>query len=299
MIGISTVASFQKNYDLRRNVAQATAEMNKASMEVSTGLKQDVYAEGRGAAGETLNIRARMEANDSYLQANALLEGRMNATDESITAIREAASDFMTFLVSGSLSGENRDVVTAQAQITIEEIANKMNTSYAGSFLFSGLETGAKTVTVNADWSTTYNGDTTGQLTAQIDEGISMKYGVRGDNSGFTDILAALQVAASTDLDALDDTAFEALRETLVEQMNGGIEALTAEQATLGDKLAMLDRTVTRQEGVANLYNESVLEIEGVDVNEAAVRLQGIQIQLDATFNVTARLSEMTFLNYI
>jgi flagellar hook-associated protein 3 FlgL len=299
MSGISTIASFQKSFDLRQQVAKQGSDLNKASMEVATGLKYDVYEQGRGSAGEALSLRGHIATNQSFLQSNSLLQGRMTATSSSLDSARDIANEFMSFMIAGSISGENREVINSEAQRAIQDIHSRLNSSYAGSFMFSGLATDTKPVTLNADWSTTYNGDTTGNLTNRIEDDISMEWGIRADNTGFTEILDALQVAASTNFSAMSDAAFETLRGNLVSQMSGGIELLTAEQALLGNRQALVDRVVTRQEGLDSLYTESVLDIEGVDVNEAAVRLKGIQNQLEATYNVTARMAEMSFMKYI
>ena len=299
MSGINTIASFQKSYELRRLVAEQSANMNKASMELSTGLKQDVYGEGIGASGDALFFRASQKANEAYMQSNGVLSGRLATMSDAVGNIRETALDFTNFLIAGNLSDTNRDVVQTQAQAALTNIVNRLNSTYAGSYLFSGEATDRAAYDLDAAFNLTYTGGTAGNLSATIEDGITVEYGKKGDFSGFTAVLTALQTMATTNLDALSDAAFATLRDTIVVGITDGVEELTAYQANLGDRQALVERTVTRQEGLANLYNESILDIEGVDASEAAVRLNEITNQLEATYTVTSKMSQMSILNYL
>jgi flagellar hook-associated protein 3 FlgL len=299
MPSINTISSFQKNFDLRSQVAKQGADMNDATIELSTGLKSDVYGEARGASGESLNLRAHLKANEAFLQASGLLSGRMEAMEDSLAATRSEAGDFMNFMLSGSIAETNRSVLQAEAKQTLEQMVNKLNGTYAGASLFAGLATDVRPMTLNADWSVTYNGDTTGNLSARIDDETTMEFGVRADDPGFTDVFDALTLVASTNLDLLSDAAFATLRDTVAAGVSSGLEKLTVKEADLGSNRGVLERTVDRQTSLRNLLNDSILGIEGVDANEAAIRLTSVQGQLEATYAITARINSMSFLNYL
>ena len=48
-----------------------------------------------------------------------------------------------------------------------------------------------------------------------------------------------------------------------------------------------------------DIYQSRVLDLEGVDSYEAATRISLLETQLQATYAVTARLSQLSFLNYM
>lgn len=299
MSGFSTISSFQKNYELRSLVAKQSSELNEASMELSTGLKEDVFTDSRGAAGESLSLRGLTKANDAFLQSNALLSGRMDATVDSMTDIRSEATAFLNLLISGSASGSNKDVLTTQAQSSIEQISNRLNSTYAGAYLFSGQATDTPASVLNPDWTVTYTGDSTGNLSARIDEETTLVYGVRGDDPGMVGITTALSDFAAIDLSTLTQAQFETLRDSTISILGEGLEKLTQAESQLGGKQGLLERTVERQLGLRSLYNDGILGIEGVDAHEAAIRLNSISDQLEATYAVTARMSKMSLLNYL
>jgi flagellar hook-associated protein 3 FlgL len=223
----------------------------------------------------------------------------MDSISDSLSSMREQAGDFSNLMLSGDIGGMHRDVLRSAAKSTIEQITSKLNSSYAGSYVFSGLASDTQAVVQNADWTVTYTGDTTGSLSARIDEETTLDYGVRADDPGFTNIMDALAVVASTDLTSLSDADFSTLRNSTVSAMSSGLERLIEIHTSLGDKQGVVERTAERHGALKSIYSEAMLNIEGVDAEEAAVRLTSIQGQLQATYAVTARMSEMSLLNYL
>jgi flagellar hook-associated protein 3 FlgL len=299
MLGISTTATAQKSFELRSRIAEQSGNLNQASIELSTGFKQDAYKDVRGVSGETLSFRAGIDATEAYVLSNDLLSSKMDSISDNLSNMREQAGDFSNLLISGDIAGMHRGVLQSAAKSTIEQIVSKLNSSYAGSYVFSGLASDTQAVVQNADWTVTYTGDTTGSLSARIDEETTLEYGVRADDPGFTAIMGALAVVASTDLDALSDADFSTLRDSAISAISSGVERLIEIHTRLGDNQGVVERTVERQGALKSIYSEAMLNIEGVDAEEAAVRLTSIQGQLQATYAVTARMSEMSLLNYL
>lgn len=299
MTNISPMSTFQRSNELRSRVSEQSKDLDKATEEVSTGLKQDVFTESRGASGESLEIRALTKANEAFLDANNLLGGRMSAMSDTLSAINGYADEVKNMLMSGDVAAAGRDALQATAQRALEKIVNSLNTTYAGQYLFSGRATDTAAVTLGAGWATTYTGDTGGNLEARVDENTTLEYGVRADHPGLTAIMDSLTTISSTNLNAMSDAAFETFRDTEITNLGSGLYDLTAEQAQLGDRRGFLDRVVERLESRNSIYNEAVVGIEGVDAHEAAMRLTAIRNQLEATYAVTARISGMSILNHM
>lgn len=138
------------------------------------------------------------------------------------------------------------------------------------------------------------------RLATRIEEGETLEYGVQANDQGFRDLIRGLSMLAGTDASAItDDGAYDAWTSAAVDAMAGGIAEILQSEVKLGSQQKLLDYTIQSQKDRSDLYNSHVLALEGVDTYEAATRVSQLQTQLEATYSITARLSRLSFLNYM
>ncbi|MFG6082812.1 flagellin [Paracoccus litorisediminis] len=297
MTGINAFSSRQRTISLAETIARQRAELDRTSKELSTGLKYDVYAERSFAPAKATEFRARLDVNEAYITTNRVLAQKLNTTDDLISAIRDEADEFSKFLLLSDEASGDKQSLKDQAANVLRTIIEKLNTSYGGEFLFSGAAIATKPITLDAGLNAVYNGDTGAQLSAQIDETSSMPYGIRADAGPFTDLLASLTAMATADYDVMPDYA--TFRQDMIVALGNAATGMIEIQTELGNRMAALDRKINQQESRAKIMNHTVVEIEGVDMEETALRVNSMEVQLQSTFEVTARLSQLNFLNYI
>ena len=295
---IRSISTQQQTTSLRELITSQKRQVDQASMELATGLKQDVFT-GRGSApSQSLEARARMSANDSYKVANSTLATKLDVTSKTLNDVRTTAADFLGILISGDLAGTNRETLQNSAKSALETIVNKLNTSYNGEYLFSGTSTDQAAVVLNSDYTTTYTGGT-GTMSSRIDDTTVLNHGIRADDPAITSIMETLTSIISTDLNSMDYETFASFRDEASQTIAQSLEDVTRVQARLGDNQSRLEKTITRQEDMSRIYTDSILAIEGVLAEEAAVRLEGLSNQIQSTFSVTARMSQLSFLNFM
>lgn len=295
---IRSISTQQQTTSLRELITSQKRQVDQASMELATGLKQDVFT-GRGSApSQSLEARARMSANDSYKVANSTLATKLDVTSKTLNDVRTTAADFLGILISGDLAGTNRETLQNSAKSALETIVNKLNTSYSGEYLFSGTSTDQAAVVLNSDYTTTYTGGT-GTMSSRIDDTTVLNHGIRADDPAITSIMETLTSIISTDLNSMDYETFASFRDEASQTIAQSSEDVTRVQARLGDNQSRLEKTITRQEDMSRIYTDSILAIEGVLAEEAAVRLEGLSNQIQSTFSVTARMSQLSFLNFM
>ena len=295
---IRNLSSMQQTANLRQLVTSQKIDVNKASMELATGLKQDVFSASGASPAQSMEFRSRMAANDAYKVANQTLATQLDVTSQAMSDVREIAGDFVGLLVSGDVASTNRGALRAAAQGAMEAIVNKLNTSYNGGYLFSGTSTEQKPLELEADNTVTYNGGAQTR-TSRIDDDTVLNHGIGADHPALQGIMAVLTSVLNTDMAALDPGEFQEFQAQSARDFAGASEQVTALQARLGDNQARLEKMITRQTDMTRIYSDAILDIESVLPEEAAVRLEGLTIQLQATFQVTARMSELSFLNYM
>lgn len=299
MTSITKHSTLQQSLNLRARVSEQKAAVDKASSELSTGYRQDVF-ETRGASpAQALELRARLSSNESFRVANELLSREMEVTSTVLADMRQTMGDFTKILVSGDITANNRGMLKDNAKVTLAALVDKLNTTYNGSHLFSGRSTDVKPMSVAADSSVSYVGDAAGNLSRRVDDDTVLEYGLRGDDPAFMSAFETLTRIINTDFDAMNYQEFSDFRAAAAQTIAQSGEGMTTLQSRLGDQQGRLERTIDSQHGLENILTRAILDIEGVDAEEAAIRLEGLTTQLQSTFEVTARMSKLTLLNYI
>ncbi|SFP65725.1 flagellin N-terminal helical domain-containing protein [Tranquillimonas alkanivorans] len=135
---------------------------------------------------------------------------------------------------------------------------------------------------------------------ARVAEDETLEYGVQANDPAFRDLLRGLSMMAAVDVSRIEDpNAYAAWMEEAFDALQSGTQGVLEAETRLGAQQARLERTLTGQQDRMALYNSQVLELEGVDPYEAASRMSELQTQLEASYAVTARLSKLSFLNFM
>lgn len=297
---ISSISTNQQSLNMRIIIARQNEELSKLTKETASGIKQDVFAENAGAATKSLQMRSFMASTSSYKASNELLEGKLDTTYEALSNLTDEARNFQNLSLAGGITSMNRDAYRQEAVDTVARMVTALNTTYSGQFLFSGLSIDQKAVEIDATGNTvTYLGDTTGTPSARIDDNVTLNYGIRADDPALTAIFDALNTVLTTDMNALSDADFEAMRENVTTVMNDGITGLTSLTAGLGNNQGILETKINDQNSRLNIYNNAIAGIETANPEETALRLNQLLNQLEVSYQVTSRLNGMSLLNYL
>jgi len=147
--------------------------------------------------------------------------------------------------------------------------------------------------------STFYNGATTGSVTARLDNGYQIDYGVRADDPAFRELQQGLYMLASVPYGSIPDDAYAAWQDEAVKHINNGFQGVIDVSAELGYKQSVVDAAVTQHEATITQLNNQIANLEVADPYETSLRLSQLQTQLEATFSITARISELSLTKFL
>lgn len=165
--------------------------------------------------------------------------------------------------------------------------------------------------------------DTAGRVYVRVDDNSEYDYTVLANNPGFREILISLNV-----LNALpppefapgalnDPTAttlpgdtppypseekqenFFAIVNDLANLLSGAIDKLDQETFKLSQTQAQITRIKQSHTEQLNALTSIVSEVEDVDLTDVATKINQLQITLEASFRVTALVSELTLARFI
>ena len=196
-------------------------------------------------------------------------------------------SDVMSGLVGGGLtSGADAAAKLAEIDAIFNGTPSDPATAYEDTF-FNGtpLQSG---------------GTTNPRLNATIDDNLDISYGVQANDPGFRDMMRGLAMLASTDpAEITDADAYESWVGAAAGALGSGVNAVLASEARTGSMQKLVEDANDRLSAKREVLSLHISSLETVDPYEAATRLTSAQTQLQASYAVTARLSELSFLNFM
>ena len=141
-----------------------------------------------------------------------------------------------------------------------------------------------------------YEGDNA-ILSARIDPNATVDYGVTASESGFEKLFRALFMVRNANVTPgnIDRTTLESALGLAIE----AIQEIPNIRSKIGSDRRALEQMKIRHRDFIVFTNEEISQIEGVDVAAAVARLSIDQVHLEASYMLTARLSQLTLTNFL
>lgn len=189
----------------------------------------------------------------------------------------------------------------------------------------SGGNTDAITDTI-VGYSAQLSAGNAGDVFVRISQTTEVKYTAHANETAFSDVLVGLAVFKNEGLPPIADTYLPgdpgypappssngAPGETLSEMkenfyeifgemramVNNAIDGIDQIRYELESARARIDEAKQRYTTEKFLLQNTVAEIEDADPNQVAVQINSLAIQLDASYRVTARVQELTLVNFL
>ena len=120
------------------------------------------------------------------------------------------------------------------------------------------------------------------------------------DQDGGNDDVASFLTTtgdASTSLDEQDEIFF--LIEELAKDIETSLDGVARSRLNLQDALSTVDRINQDLQGERVTLQSLISQVEDVDLNETAVSLQQVQFQLQASYQITDSISQLSLTNFL
>ena len=288
--------------NLSSAVSSSSLTEQRLTAELSSGLRVSSLSSDPVAVSSNVFLSASISRTDSFVQTASLEQGRLQAADstlgEVVTQVTKALS-LATEAGNGTLNAANLSAVAKQISDIRDNVLSLANTSYGGTYLFSGSQGTTTPFTLDTATNpatTTYNGDSIAQkMVTSAGQTISINSsGSAIFQSSDGDLLGALNQLVG-ELNA-GDTSGITLATTAV---SAGLAAVSNGRAALDSSLSAL----TSSSGYANTQ-ESLLKAQqstllSADPAEVATDLQTSEVQHQALLSVIAGLGKTNLFDYL
>lgn len=311
-------------YDLQR---QATTQKKYENMG------------GFGAASKSvMRYRTDVSSLTTYTNNIDLASNRIKIMNTAMDSARKAGEDLISAISSQVIGGEvDIESIRNVAQNSLSFLQTLINTEADGRYLFAGSavdtpplsDRSAVTTQMQSQVTNWLNGTYTtaqllgnvngmsdatvgfdpaltsaGPVSIRIDQDVEIDYGVVAPDNGFDKLMKALSLAAnmtipdsSTDVPNIDDFTQALLG---IENLaRDGVAGITSANASLSGKYAVSQSLRDQQVADKNVLQNLLDDAENADTTEVLTKLQFTQIQLEAAYQVTSSVSQLSLVNFI
>ncbi len=275
---------------------------------ISSGKVAPNFA-GLGAdSSRYVNLQATVSRVDQYLKNAQIVDQRLAQMETINGQVFDIASKFKTLLVNGLNANQAADLdLNQKATDLLNQVSGLLNSQLDGRYLFSGTATDTAPVDVNAAGFVTppgvypgtadtayYQGNTT-KLSARLDESFELSYGVTADNTAYEQLSRALRLAADATLAPQDQNRLEeALR-----VVNLAIQDIPNITGQIGSARAAIESIGSKHTDFKQFADKAIGDLANVDVARAVTLLTEDQTTLEASYQVVARLTQLSLANFL
>ncbi len=328
-----SLGDLAQTFMLQRRGAALKAEMGRLNEEIATGQVSDIKSVLSGNVAYLTDIESDLKSLKGYRVATSEATQFTEAMQTALGRVDDSLGGLGTTLATmpSSAIAPILDQFADEAETELATIVSALNTKSAGRALFAGSSTDQNAL---ADVETILDG--LRGAVAGLDNLQDIKDAAAlwfDDPAGFA---AVAYTGADTDLapfrlgkgetvstpwtandrilrDALKNVAIAAIsdemylpdddRRTLLQDTGGALIAsqgkVTTVRANVGNVQARVDALTTRNATEENALLIAKGALVQADPYETATELEAVQFQLQSLYAITARMSEMSFVNFI
>ncbi|MDB5596817.1 MAG: flagellar hook-associated 3 family protein [Hyphomicrobiales bacterium] len=133
----------------RTTVTRLQADLSKAQAEASTGRIADRGLALGANSRMLVDLNQQVQHIDNIKTMNATVSARLDVTQNSLGSMSSIVTNMVNILVQAKTSGGDMGLVQKSAQDALASLNDKLNTSFNGQYLFAGVNTDVRPVSVN------------------------------------------------------------------------------------------------------------------------------------------------------
>ena len=321
-----SISSGLMTASLGQHISELRTQIGKTSTEATTGRYEDLTLHLSGRIGKAMLGQKALADISTDREVLNLRASRLSLIQTSLGTVQESSSGIAANMLS-AIGGEHETdvgIAAREAKAALSASLSSLNARYGDRFLFAGdatstlpfsdqsalladIELIADSATDSADFATQlddYFTSPTGGWLQNIYQGsttASDPESVTADNDAIKSLIRDLAVLAISGPDgplaSLD--GYKTLVQETSLSLSSSETQITNLRADLGvyeERNAIEQKTLDTEETV---LTASFNDLTARDQYEAATELQSLQTTLEASYLITARLSQLSLLNYL
>ncbi len=290
-------------------IFETQSRLQRAQLQLSTGKKSPNYSGIADDSQRLVNLESSRARTDQFVTNNRIVTLRLQTMELSVANVFEAASKLKTMLVNGlNASNASEFSLNLEADNLLQEVSKQLNVRIGDRFLFSGNIIDTAPVDLNAPGYSAppsvypsnadtgyFQGDNTRAKVRAADD-FDVTYGATADEAGFEKLIRALQMAKTASTSPTIDRL--RLQEALA-VVNEAIADIPNIRSRIGASLNALDKADVGHRDLLIFVEETISDIENVDIPATVARLANDQVLLQASFLTISQLRDLSLTNFL
>lgn len=330
-----SLGDLAQSFLLQRRGAALKAEMTQLTQELTSGQVSDVKAVLAGNVSYLTDIENDLSTLSGFKIATSEAAQFADATQIALERIQDVGSTLGTAALTGSTSalGSVLDGVSNDAENDLDVIMSALNTSNGGRTLFAGNATNqaaaadadtilsalraatlgaqspADLIAATDTWfddpagfaATAYLGSSETISPFRLSNSDAVSLTITAADKEFRSLIrnVALAAVATDDGFGFDSKA----KQEILSEVSSGLFSnqpdLTALRAKVGSAQARIETVTTQNAAEETSLAFAKGALLQADPYETATKLEEVQFQLQSLYTVTARMSDLSLVNFI
>lgn len=276
----------------------------KIQGQISSGQNASTFTDlaTAGDLQQVTSLETQLQQVNNYVTNNGIVTNQVNAATTAVGNLISVATNVRNLITTRLSPAGTVTPVDSEAQSFLSTIQDALNTNYAGTYIFAGGQTNTPPVgdinsisnIVNGvATSNYYKGDDT-QLKVNNSDNTALTYNVTADSPGFQQLIGAINLAVTAQANN-DNSGFT----NALNMVNNAITNITAVQTTLSDTGSALSQISSSQQNVQEYLNQYISADVATDIPSATVQATLDETSLEATYQVFAKISQLSLTQYL
>ncbi len=280
---------------LQYNLSKNTTKLNELYIKTSTGIEVAKASDNPSSVQKIIGCRSSIVAGERYIENCRSAQDNLSSSEtyiDSILDVMERAKEIGISAANDSLSQSDFNTYTDELSRMQDALLDLANTQVSGKYIFAGYDDTSQPFSGSP---VTYNGTTDHQMIT-VSPGSTVAGNITGEELFMnpTDLFATLDNLITAV--SAGDTA---LVSSQLDQLEVAAEQVRSRQSELGNASARLDDLITMHSNSNLLLTETLSTEEDADLTELLSEISKYELSVEATMQVTGRVSALNLFDYL
>lgn len=286
------------------NIQQGRAKLDRLQELTASGQNVNRPSDDPINSRLLLDIGDKLRAGDQYLsniQKSMTWQQFANTALTGMSEIMSLAKQQAATISSGSSDPVERQNVVSQLQALKQQMVDMGNMQLGDQYIFGGAKNSTQPFSGTAPY---YAGDETA-LDVEIGNGTTQQMNIAG-NQILTADTATSQLYGTTNVFKAFDDLITAVNANDVpgirlgsQALEAGAKQITNAQSDVASRMLRLDSMGKMNQNTRNTLETIYSDTQNVDYVKLAVQLNQQKIAFEASLSSTAKISQMSLLDYM
>jgi flagellar hook-associated protein 3 FlgL len=280
---------------LQYNLSKTSSTLNQLYIKTSTNKEVEKASDAPSSVRTIIESRSAMAIGNRYVENCKHVQDNLSTAESSIDSVIDLidrANEIAIAAANASLSESDFATYANEVAQLQEHLLDLANTKVDGKYIFAGYND--QTIPFSGS-PVVYSGTDDHQM-IETSSGISVAKNITGLELFMdpVDIFAALDYLA-TALQGMDTSVIS----NQLTSLEDVAEQVRTQQSSLGNTSARMDDIITVHQSAELLLEAKLSRAEDADLTEVLSEVSKMELSLEATMQVTSRISSLNLFDYL